>query len=154
MFGVLDDRSAALLNNLSNEKGINFQIYAKISNRRATTRKKSQRKPEASKLQYAINVIIYGPEEICDPTGEYLEKCGIYLQDPIQCDRDVVYRNPHILSHLADITLTSSLPTWASLSQNQVEQFSLTDDLFSQLSADDHLPLTEAPESVATLLYP
>jgi hypothetical protein len=149
-FGELDDRTAKILTNLRSE-GIEFQIYCRTINRRATQGKKGGRKVGANELQYIMNAIIYGPEELCDEVGLYLTKCGVYLQDPLNCDGDYIYSNPHILSRSAEPIMTSSLE--ALNATPDVEHVTLSQDLFAELSADDHLSLTEAPDAIKTSLY-
>jgi hypothetical protein len=150
-FGELDDRIAKILVNLSSDEGIKFQIYCRTITRRATQGKKGGRKVGANELQYVMNTIIYGPEELCDAVGLYLTKCGVYLQDPLNCDGDYKYSNPHILSRTEEIVMTSSLVN-LNLTPD-VEQVTLSEDLFAELSADDHLSLTEAPDAINTPLY-
>jgi hypothetical protein len=98
-----------------------------------------------------MNAIIYGPDELCDAVGRYLTKCGIYLQDPLSCDGDYKYSNPHILSRTEEIVMTSSLIN-LNLAAD-AEQLALSEGLFAELSADDHLSLTEAPDAINTPLY-
>ena len=150
-FGELDERTAKLLANLSSEDGISFQLYCRTINRRAARGKKGRRKVGANELQYVMNAIIYGPPKLCNAVGMYLTKCGVHLQDPLHCDADYKYTNPHILSRSDDIVMTSSLVALNAITD--VEQLALGEDLFAELSADDHLPPTEAPESVQTPLY-
>lgn len=150
-FGELDERAAKILANLSSEEGITCQIYCRTISRRAAQGKRGGRKPGANELQYVMNTIIYGPPELCDSVGEYLSKCGVYLQDPLNCDRDVVYSNPQLLSRTEETVMTSTLA-----SQNmapEVEKVISREDLFSELCTDDHLSLTNAPDAVTTPLY-
>lgn len=100
-----------------------------------------------------MNVIIYGPIELCEPVGGYLSKCGTFLQDPLQCERDVVYVNPHILAESTETVMTSSLIAEHANSQVEVETVAGPKDLFSELSNDDHLQLTATPSALATSLY-
>jgi hypothetical protein len=149
-FGELDDRTSKILANLRSE-GIEFQIYCRAINRRAAQGKKGARKVRANELQYVMNAIIFGLEELCDDVGLYLMKCGVYLQDPLHCDGDYRYTNPHILSRSEEITMTLSL--LALNASPSVEQVALSSDLFADLSADDYLPFTETPDAISTPLY-
>ncbi|KIW21375.1 hypothetical protein PV08_01955 [Exophiala spinifera] len=105
-------------------------------------------------LQYLMNAIIFGPEEFCDGVGTYLAKCKKYLQDPVQCNRDVPYCNPHLLSRQQELVMTSSLVIKTSESSMQeVVNVDAPQDLFSRLCDDDHLQLTETPDLLRTPLY-
>jgi hypothetical protein len=98
-----------------------------------------------------MNTIIYGPAELSDPVGQYLTKCGVYLQDSLDCDRNVPYSNPHILSRSDEIIMTDSLASLVSVPE--VEKVIAQEDLFSELSSDAHLALTDAPDAISTPLY-
>jgi SWI/SNF-related matrix-associated actin-dependent regulator of chromatin subfamily A3 len=151
-FGKLEDRTAKIFVNLLAEDGVLIQIYSRNTSRRPILRGKGGKKSGLRTSQSLINAIIYGPEALCEPMGEYLTKCGIFLQDPVQNDRDVVYKNPHILSRSEEVGLISELTIETSDSQGK--GLENPHDLFSELSKDDHLSLTEAPSDVLTELYP
>lgn len=97
-----------------------------------------------------MNVVIFGPADLCDVVGKYFTRCGIHLQDP-QCDRDVVYLNPHIFSRDEHMVRTSSFAQMDAVVD--VENMINEEDIFSSLSNDDHLSLTEAPDAIQTPLY-
>jgi hypothetical protein len=150
-FGETDDRTAKILTNLLREGGIAFQMYCRTINRRAAQGKKGSRKVGVNELQYVMNTILYGPEDLCDAVGAYLTKCGVYLQDPLDCDRDVQYLNPQVLSRVNEVVKTSSLMTLNETPEE--EKIVSSEDLFFELSSDDNLPLTEAPDAIGTQLY-
>jgi hypothetical protein len=149
-FGKLDDRMSKILFNLSSEQEIKFQIYCRNIKCRPAQSKKVARKVGANELQYLLNAIIYGPQQLCDAVGVYLTKCGVYLQDPLHCDGDYKYSNPHIISRSEGTAMTSSLMNLKAKSDVEVIR---TKDLFVELSEDDHLLLTEAPDAINTPLY-
>lgn len=151
-FGKLEDRTAKIFVNLLAEDGVLIQIYSRNTSRRPTLRVKGSKKLGSKTSQSLINAIVYGPEALCEPMGEYLTKCGIFLQDPVQNDVDVIYKNPHILLRSEKIVLISELTI--ETSDNQAKGLENPHDLFSELSKDDHLSLTEAPSEVSTELYP
>jgi hypothetical protein len=151
LFGELDNRTAEILTKIDSEGGIELQIYCRTINRRAAPGKKGSRKPGGNELQYVMNVIIYGSEDVRDGVGEYLVKCGMYLQDPIDCDRNVVYSNPQFLCRTEEHIMTYEL---ASLNaEPEVQKAISKDDIFSERSCDDHLSLTEAPDAINKALY-
>jgi hypothetical protein len=110
-FGCLEERIAVILATLAAQTGIRFQTYAYVIKRRARTKHMKGKKTGQYDLQYQMDAIIYGPEELCEDVGEYLARCDMFLQDPHQCDRDVPYRNPHVLRLSQEATMTCSLPT-------------------------------------------
>jgi hypothetical protein len=148
--GELDERTAKILVSIGREKGINFQIYCRSVARGAFLGKKKTKKGAIPGSQFLMNIVLFGPEELCEVVGKYFAKCGIHLQDP-QCDRDVVYHNPHILSKNEKVVMTSSFSQRDSSADD--ENMICEEDIFSKLSNDDHLPLTEAPDAIQTRLY-
>jgi SWI/SNF-related matrix-associated actin-dependent regulator of chromatin subfamily A3 len=153
IFGELDERNAKILGSLGkfSEEGICFQIYCRTINRRAAQGRKGSRKVGANELQYVMNTIIYGPEDLCDDVGSYLTRCVVYLQEPLECDRVVLYSNPQFLSRIEERIMTDQLGNLNSAAE--LEKFISQDDIFSELSCDDHLACTEAPEAISTPLY-
>lgn len=140
-----------IFSNLLAEIGIVIQIYPNDTGRRQIPKTKESKNVEHRMSQGFINAIIYGPLKLCESVGNYLTQCGIFLQDPMQNDRDAAYKNPHILSRTEEVVLISELAIESS--GTQARDFD-TQDLFSQLSKDDHLAFTEAPNAVITKLYP
>jgi SWI/SNF-related matrix-associated actin-dependent regulator of chromatin subfamily A3 len=153
VFGELNNRIAKIVSNLGRERGILFQMYSKTINKRAAPVKKAARKPGAKEFQYVVNIIIYGPEELCDPVGDYLTNCGICLQTPLLCDRDIPYQNPQMLFRPEEVVMTSTL--LCNDLPAEVEKINVSAGLFSELSggSDDHLALTDAPDAILTPLY-
>ncbi|KAL8693513.1 MAG: hypothetical protein Q9218_001670 [Villophora microphyllina] len=47
---------------------------------------------------FVLNIVIYGPDSLFEAVGVFATRCGIYLQHPMHCSRNVPYRNPHCLS--------------------------------------------------------
>jgi SWI/SNF-related matrix-associated actin-dependent regulator of chromatin subfamily A3 len=152
-FGCLEERAAEILSTLAGESRISLQLYAYMAKRRQTRPMKGK-KIGQNDVQYLVNAILYGPKEFCKGVGNYLEKCKMFLQDPLQCDRDVPYHNPHLLSRTQEVVMTSSFfedttqpPTL------EVVTLEAPKDLFSQLSDDEHLQLTETPSILCRPLY-
>ena len=97
-------------------------------------------------------VIIYGPSSLKDDIGEFATERGLYLQDPMHCDRDVPYQNPHLLSRDDDmIVMTSSL----NFEENglQIEEMVAPPDPWALLKSDSPLLETEGSSLLRTKLY-
>jgi hypothetical protein len=43
-------------------------------------------------------MILFGPLHLFDEVGSFFEDHNLYLQDPVSCSQNVLYRNPHKLS--------------------------------------------------------
>jgi hypothetical protein len=59
--------------------------------------------------------------------------------------------NPHILSRTEEIVTTFSLASFNDTLE--IEKLISQEDLFSELSSDSHLALTDAPDAIETPLY-
>ena len=111
----------------------------------------NRRKGRPSRIWF-LNVIIYGTVAIEDAVDQYLSRNRAYLQDPIDCKRNVLYRNPHMISHDGKVLMTDSFK--ASVSSLEIERLSVGPDLLAQLMAEQSpLPETEPPDVVTTSLF-
>ena len=87
-----------------------------------------------------------------DVVGRYLSKHRMYLQDPVDCERNVLYRNPHIISTNGGIVMTDLF--MAPPISIEVERLSIGPDLLAQLMAEQTpLPEMEPPSTVTTTLF-
>jgi len=102
-----------------------------------------------------LSVILYGPFENFEYVGSYAQKCGIFLQDPKDCNYDVPYRNPHRLAPpdddkpQPDTTMTNSRRRLTV----SVEELDRNIDLYANLASDESLPEAEQPMSLVTSLH-
>ncbi|EXJ71754.1 uncharacterized protein A1O5_05564 [Cladophialophora psammophila CBS 110553] len=153
-FGCLEERTAKILATLAGESRVAFQIYGYVTKRRANT-KDAKGKSGQNDLQYLLNAIIYGPRELGQGIGDFLVKCKMFLQDPLGCDRDVPYLNPHLLSRTEEVVMISSLKvgTGKSSEAQEVVAVDAPKDLFSRICDDGYLQLTDPPLLVHTRLY-
>ena len=60
---------------------------------------------------------------MCDEISNFFQECKVFLQDPLHCEFNVPYRNPHRLSGLD-------------------EEFSMTQDMHKE----QEIKIEEAPE--------
>ena len=102
---------------------------------------------EQSKSEHILGVNIYGPPDLSDPVGEFASQCQLFLQDPVNCDRNVVYLNPHRMP-FEDVMYTASLPMLlADLAPPKIE-IRHTQDLFRDFELDEELAETDPPHIV------
>lgn len=102
---------------------------------------------------WSLKAIIYGPVALEDTIGDFLSSYGMYLQDPLGCNRRVPYRNPHLFSDEPDEIMTDSFQS--PLPDIEIERLDVGLGLLAQLM-EDEAPLeeTEAPPIVTTDLFP
>ncbi|PVH85120.1 hypothetical protein DL98DRAFT_451840 [Cadophora sp. DSE1049] len=99
-----------------------------------------------------LNIIIYGSPLLSDSLEEWLLDNALFLQDPINCEKDVVYKNPQLLREDDEEFITTF--SLRSHSKNiDVQQIETRPDLFELLNVEHHLTETEAPPVVLTPLY-
>jgi hypothetical protein len=144
LVGALEAHDAEILSKLSTDGQLELQL------RYSTTLEtdKRQRKP----ISGLLDVIIYGPSGRGDDVGYFLDKCGIYLQPPLGCDRNVPYYNPQSLS-----SLDGNTPMTFPLHQDQhslpEEPIQSCEDFLAKFETSEDLPLTPTPNAIRTELY-
>jgi hypothetical protein len=99
-----------------------------------------------------LKIIIYGPSEMFNTLGSWLSDRRLFLQDPLNCEMDVPYKNPHLLCEDEDDTVMT-FELSQRLNLMSIERIDVRPDLFELLNEDRHLPQTEAPKAISTPLY-
>lgn len=99
-----------------------------------------------------LSIIIYGPLEMANDVGDWLNSMQMYLQTPEGCDRDVLYMNPHCLSFDEEAnTTTFQLAEFASLTE--VKDCETRSDPFAELYSDVMLDEAPQPDAIASVLH-
>jgi hypothetical protein len=99
-----------------------------------------------------IGVNIYGAKRLAESIGKFLQKCLLYLQEPVRCTRDLEYENPHCLPPLTMIQVT----TFMLKSRDEEQAGSLACEnleLFAELGSDEMFEEAPQPQLVSTSLY-
>lgn len=152
IYGKIDEFASKILKTLREQAEITLQLYSPSPC--ITKVARASREPKNQVSCPSLHVIIYGPSDLFEAVRDFATECGIFLQDPLYCDRNVRYRNPHLLSGLKEEPImTNSLCPKDDISL-QVEQISPCSDIFSLLSCDKGLPETPTPMAVETELRP
>ncbi|KAF2728957.1 hypothetical protein EJ04DRAFT_84209 [Polyplosphaeria fusca] len=101
-----------------------------------------------------LSIIFYGPRRRLDDVGYFATQCGYYLEDPIDCDRNVPYMNPQCLSTIykePQMTFDMAGPE----QQHRVEDFSQTPyDLLAGFETTGKLAEAPTPSALRTQLKP
>ncbi|OAL07654.1 hypothetical protein IQ06DRAFT_13635 [Phaeosphaeriaceae sp. SRC1lsM3a] len=144
--GRLDDYGGELLMRLVADDELILQLLLSPSPVGPSTEKKLPK--TASKY---LGVIIYGPRRRISDVGEFVTKAGVYLDDPVKCDRNVPYMNPQCL-----FSLHERLPMTFELLQpqeSQISDFSRASlDVLSGFESADDVDLSESPVALRTEL--
>ena len=143
-----------VLSDFSGLEDVSMQLYCHSSlelPRQSSSHALKRRIRKAFRV-WSLNVLIYGAVALADIIGQHLSKYQLYLQDPVDCERNVLYRNPHMISKGTGIVMTDSFRTPATTIE--VERLSVGPDLLAQLMAEQtSLPEMEPPPSVTTTLF-
>ena len=143
MEGVVGPREAQVLYALSQDSQLDMQIFLSPSDNGI----KEGRNQRAATL----TIIVYGPLDLFDDVGDFFQTCNMYLQDPVGCDRNVRYCNPHRLSGL-DVEAPMTLDLDSAHRHMHISEISGNIDLLEGLNAPIDLPETESPPALVTSL--
>lgn len=145
--GLLDERTRAVVQMLSDDPEVDLQFSCCISEMIGQSKKRKT----ASSSRICLSIIIYGAVHLFEDVGAFLQSSGMFLQDPVGCNRNVIYRNPHRLSGLdPDAPMTcqnDAKPVVCSLDVN-----SNSVDFLARFESGDTLPETEGHLSLLTPL--
>ncbi|KAI1496313.1 SNF2 family N-terminal domain-containing protein [Biscogniauxia marginata] len=102
--GSLEETTTSCICKLAREENIEIQLMLKTTLQRSGQRR-------GNRVIALVSANIYGPENLADDVGDFLDECNFYLQDPVACNRNVPYKNPHCLSTLFEApSMTFDLP--------------------------------------------
>ncbi|KAI9708050.1 MAG: alpha-1,6-mannosyltransferase [Bogoriella megaspora] len=150
--GTIEPEIAKAIRVLCEYPDIELQLQCTIKT--AALRPLRKRSPRANSNYHAeLSVIIYGALRRFDDLGDYLEKCGLYLQDPDGCKYNVAYRNPHRLSGM-DEKSPMTIEQAALNDQTEQEAHSVANDFLNLLVPQQFLAEAEMPWPVKTVLLP
>ena len=142
------------------QHGLSLQVFADQPVRKVREAlcedSQLERKSSKDKSRPTIELylILYGSPEAYDKVDRFAISCGIFLQHPRHCDRNVLYQNPQCLSRkegkpiftndLIDTINAAERQTLASL--NPIE-------LFTDNSEQEWLKEAHTPADLRTTLY-
>jgi SWI/SNF-related matrix-associated actin-dependent regulator of chromatin subfamily A3 len=149
LVGQLDDQTRKIIHGFMQEDSMDLQVSCVVKAQRSA----AKRKPGLPTIcpVGTLSVIIYGPLRMFDEVGEYMGTCGLFLQDPKKCDRNVRYRNPHRMSGLSEHapwTLEQQMDEITIL--RETVQRSI--DYLAEVDAKQNLPETSTPHCLKTEL--
>ncbi|KAN0114679.1 SNF2 family N-terminal domain containing protein [Hyaloscypha variabilis] len=108
--------------------------------------------PAEGDAAVTLCVTIYGPKSLSGEVGDWLADYQSYLQDPIHCDRNVRYENPHLLrGDDEEPVMTFSLEAHTPIIH--AETAISAPNLFELLNQEHDLEETEQPMAVLTPLH-
>lgn len=100
----------------------------------------------------SISVNLYGPHTLGRSVGAFLQVCGLYLQNPDHCGKDVPYINPHCLTSAGGGTIMTSV--FQESAKDEIDQKRGSDlDIFMQLGNDEEYEEAPQPKMITTMLH-
>jgi hypothetical protein len=146
-FEIQSATSAKILKDLHELEEIVMELFCssrlEISPQTLSQPTKRRRK-EKGHLTWFLNVTIYGTVALEDVVGQHLSKHRMYLQDPVDCARNVIYRNPHMITRSESVVMTESFTS--PQTSVEIEQLSMGPQLLAQLM-EEQRPLEETEPS-------
>ncbi|KAM7211076.1 SNF2 family N-terminal domain containing protein [Rhypophila decipiens] len=164
MSGVISPDSLYLTTALLDEESLRLQVRCNIvpeDRAKVLGNGKRLRVSRQALTRCTLDIILYGPRRLFSVIGEFIDECNehllddqkLYLQDPVGCDDNVRYCNPHRLPPL-DSTETQFTFTLAENRQcfMDLEDFEPRPELLELLESQEDLPEAPQPPSIRTLL--
>ena len=140
---------------------LSVQIFADCTMRPPipTSKNASSKSPYGSRrgdsrLPLELYVILYGRPSQFEDVGKFAARCNLFLQHPVHCDRNVLYKNPHCLTPRYDeTTFTYDLGKAAFSSDYSSDTLSNPIDLFTTSEDRARLEEADSPNDLHTTLY-
>ncbi|KAK4142686.1 ATP-dependent DNA helicase [Dichotomopilus funicola] len=153
--GEFSSDSLAVVEALLNESSLRLQASCAVGGPLPLKAPARSRRFGPVSLACKVSIILYGPQDLMDSVGEFFQDVDIYLQDPIGCDMDVRYCNPHRLLSLDinDCPMTSELNRLGSeLDSALFQNIPGESDVLDVLDAHQDLPEAPQPALIRSLL--
>jgi hypothetical protein len=150
-FAKLVQRMATIIRNLMAQCNLQLFCRARAQVGKGEHGAGGLKSKKQMKTGIILCVNVYGPRNMAEAVGEFFTDCGMHLQDPMHCDRDVVYCNPHLLYN--DEEPATTLTPTCLFTAPDIEQIGKKPDLFELLRNEQPLPETDTPASLSTQLY-
>lgn len=140
-----------MLEALLEEPLLDLEMTCHTEDSGSKARKTSNSTP--SVVPCRILLVIYGPSRLFEEIGDFFQDYDTYLQDPLDCERDVKYYNPHRLSSgdMVSCPMTSALRDIAD-SAFKVEELPSQPDSLDLLDSQQDLPEADQPAPIQTPL--
>jgi hypothetical protein len=149
--GSVSIEHGQLLQAILDETSLRIQVTCIPDDRNNGARKTVGLLPRL--IACSLSIILYGPKELFEEIGTFFQDYDIYLQDPLDCDLNVRYCNPHRLSS-TDLSLC---PMTHDLQTNILEAFEIQPTschsaLLDMLDPQEDLPEASQPAEIRTQL--
>jgi hypothetical protein len=149
-----DPNHAKLLSDLEHAQDFDIQLIAvNTANEASQWARPARSKRQKSRDLFRIHAIIYGPVAAYEAVGKYVAGFEFSLQDPLLCDRNVQYHNPHRLRREGQQVLYTHSIGVLQTSHSALEAEARSCNLFALLESQRNYAETDPPDAVTTTLY-
>lgn len=149
-----DPHHARLLSDLEHAQDFDIQLIAvNAANETSQWAQPARSKRQNSRDVFQIHAIIYGPVAVYEAVGKYVAGFKFSLQDPIFCDRNVQYHNPHRLRREGQQVLYTHSLGVLQTSHSVLEAEVRSCNLFALLEDQRNYTEADPPGAVTTPLY-
>jgi hypothetical protein len=151
MRGTVSTEHGQLLQAILDETAIRTQVTCVLDDRNNGARKPAGLLPQLISCSLSIN--LYGPKELFEEVGTFFQDYDIYLQDPLDCDLNVRYCNPHRLSSIDSSLCPMTYDLKASILEAfETQPTSRHSELLDALDPQEDLPEASQPAEIRTQL--
>ncbi|KAL7799056.1 SNF2 family N-terminal domain-containing protein [Trichoderma ceciliae] len=146
--GQIDLEFAHITDALLDEKDIELQVTCSVD----IAKSSKSRFTAPISTPCRLNMVLFGPLRLFEEVGSFFEDHNLYLQDPVDCSRNVLYRNPHKLSvEYGPAVWTSDLTKDHSNSAT-IEETQTRPELIDVLNSQEDLVETPQPGSIQSVM--
>lgn len=146
--GQVDPGFAYIADALLDEKELELEIACFID---ATQSSKTKFTTPLS-TPCRLKVTLFGPVSLFEEVGSFFEDHNLYLQDPVNCSRNVLYRNPHKLSVGCGPDLWTSDLDREHSNCVMIEATQPRPELIDVLNSQEDLVETKQPGSIRSMM--
>ncbi|KAK4113157.1 hypothetical protein N656DRAFT_797686 [Canariomyces notabilis] len=154
LLGTVDSEHAFLIADLLGENELELEVS--VSSKEDGQASKKRSRPQAflsSTKPCLLDIVLYGPLQLFQDIGSYLQDHEFYLQDPVGCKRHVRYCNPHRLPPLdAEVMVFTSTLAVQQAHAVEMQNIGQRPDLLEVLDSQHDLEEAAQPPAVKTIL--
>lgn len=149
--GRIPKTDSPFIDGMLKEKALQLQVSCSAVNRQGN-RGKLLNAERLAEVPCSVSIILYGPRNLAEDVGCYCTEAEEFLQDPIGCERNVKYWNPHRLSicDQEDCQMTFDLNFMSD--PTALEDFPNVNDILESFHSDENLDETSQPNALRTAL--
>ena len=160
-YADVDDRISQIIRTLLSDTRIRLQTFCNpnsIKRDDPTRQNKFLKHPKFHKsaTEVSLCVNIYGPPSLYEDVGSYMSKCKLFLQDPVNCDQNLEYRNPHRMPFPdGQVVFTQSMhDIYLTVPEEVIEEVAAPADFLRGIELQEKLEESETPDALLTELFP